>query len=239
MVCCKWYWHLSPYSSKPTRWVMSFPRTVHNDQGINPRRRPQTVSQFSTAAQRCSTLQPYGLQYARLPCPTPTPRAYSNSYPSSRWWCHPSSVIPFSSCLSLSQHQGLFKWVSSSCQVAKELEFQLQHQSFQWIFRTNLLYDWLVWSPCCPRVSQESPPTPQFKSINSSALSFLYGPTLISMYNYWKNQIALTIWTFVSKLMSLLFNMLSRFVIAFLPRSKRLLISWLQSSSAVIWYPPK
>ena len=70
----------------------------------------------------------------------------------------------------------------------------------------------------------------QFKSINSSVLSFLYSPTLTSIHDSWKT-IALT---FVGKLMSLLFNMLSRLVITFLPRSKRLLISWLQSPSAVI-----
>ena len=74
----------------------------------------------------------------------------------------------------ISQDQGLFKWVSSSHQVAKVLEFQLQHQSFQWIFRTDLLWDALVGSPCSPRDSQESSQTPQFKSIHSSALSFLY-----------------------------------------------------------------
>ena len=68
----------------------------------------------------------------------------------------------------LSQHQGLFKWVSSPHQVAKILELQLQHQSFQWIFRVDFLWDWLVWSPCSPRDSQESSPTLQFKSINSS-----------------------------------------------------------------------
>ena len=87
---------------------------------------------------------------------------------------------------SLSQHQGLFKWVSSH-QVARVLEFQLQHQSFQWIFRTDFFQDWLVWSPCSPRDSQEPSPTPQFKSINSSALSFLYGPALTSIHDYWKN----------------------------------------------------
>ena len=79
----------------------------------------------------------------------------------------------------LSQHQCLFKWVSSSHQVSKVLEFQLQHQSFQWIFRTDFLKDGLVGSPCSPRDSQEFSPTPQFKSINSSALSFLYSPALI------------------------------------------------------------
>ena len=69
-------------------------------------------------------------------------------------------------------------------------------------------------------------------------LSFLYGPTLTSIHDYWKT-IALTRWTFVGKVMSLLFNMLSRLVIAFLPRSKRLLVSWLQSLSVVILEPKK
>ena len=72
-----------------------------------------------------------------------------------------------------SQHQSLFKWVSSSHQVAKVLEFQLQHQSFQRIPRADLLQNGLVGSSCSPRDSQESSPTPQFKSINSSALSLL------------------------------------------------------------------
>ena len=77
-----------------------------------------------------------------------------------------------------SQHQGLFQWVNSSHQVAKVLEIQLQHQSFQWTPRTDLLQDGLVGSPCSPRDSQESSPTPQFKSISSLALSFLHSPTL-------------------------------------------------------------
>ena len=99
---------------------------------------------------------------------------------------HPLSS-PTSPAFNLSQHQGLFQWVSSSHQVAKVLEFQLQHQSCQWILRTDLLQDGLVGSPCSPRDSQESSPTPQFKSIKSSALSFLYSPTLISIHDYWKN----------------------------------------------------
>ena len=89
--------------------------------------------------------------------------------------------------LNHSQHQDLFKWVSSSHQVAKVLEFQLQHQSFQWIFRTDFLEDGLVGSPCSPRDSQESSLAPQFKSINSSALSFPYGSILTSMHDYGKN----------------------------------------------------
>ena len=83
--------------------------------------------------------------------------------------------------------QGLFQWVSSPHQVAKVLEFQLQHQSFQWIFRTDFLYDWLVGYSCSPKDSQESFPTPQFKSINSLVVSFLYSPTLTSIHDYWKN----------------------------------------------------
>ena len=78
-----------------------------------------------------------------------------------------SLLSPSPPAFDLSQHQGLVRWVRSSQQVAKVLEFQLQHQSFKWIFRTDLLQDWLVWSPCSPRDSQESSSTPQFKSINS------------------------------------------------------------------------
>ena len=85
-----------------------------------------------------------------------------------------------------SQHQGLFQWVNSSHEVAKVLEFQLQHQSFQWPPRTYLLQDGLVGSPCSPRDSQESSPTPQLKSINFSVLSFLHIPTLISLHDHWK-----------------------------------------------------
>ena len=90
---------------------------------------------------------------------------------------HPLSS-PFPPAPNLSQHQGLFQWVSSSHQMARVLQFQLYNPPFQWIFRVDFLQDWLVWSPCSPRDSQESSPTPQFKSINSSVLSFLYGPTL-------------------------------------------------------------
>ena len=87
------------------------------------------------------SLWPHGLQNARLPCPSPIPRVYSKSCPLSRW-CHPtisSYVILFFSCFNLSQHQGLYKWVSFSHQVVKVLGFQLQYQSFQWIFRTDFL----------------------------------------------------------------------------------------------------
>ena len=84
-----------------------------------------------------------------------------------------------------SQHQGLSH--SSSLQGAKVLEFQLQHQSFQRIFRTDFFQDGLVGSPCSPRDSQETSTTLQFKSINSSAFSFLYSPTLTPIHDHWKN----------------------------------------------------
>ena len=132
------------------------------------------------------SLRPHRLQHTRLPCPSPTPRDCLNSHPSSQW-CHPSissSVIPFSSCLQSFQASGS-SWVGSSHQVAKALE--LQHQSFQWIFRIDFLWDWLVRSPCSPRDSQESSPTPQFKSINSSGFSLLYGLILTSVPDYQKN----------------------------------------------------
>ena len=150
---------------------------------------------------------------------------------------HPlSSTSP--PTFNISQHQGLFKWVSSSHQVAKVLEFQLQRQSFWWTFRTDFLQDGLVGSPCSPRDSQESSPTPQFKSINSLVLSFLYSPTLTSIYDYWKNH-SLGYMDLCWQSNVSVFNMLSTLVITFLPRSKRLFISWLQSSSAVILEPRK
>ena len=146
--------------------------------------------QFSSVAQSCPTLRdpmncsmPCFLVQHQLPEFTQTHVHWVGDaiQPS-----HPLSS-PSPSTFNLFQHQGLFKWVSSSHQVARVLEFQLQHQSFQWIFRTDLLQDGLVGSPCSPRDSQESSPTPQFKSINSSTLSFLYSPTLTSIHGYWKN----------------------------------------------------
>ena len=102
------------------------------------------------------SLQPHGLQHASPPSPSPSPRVCLNSCPSSHW-CHPtisSSVVPFSSRLQSFPASGLFQWVCCSHQVATSLEIQLQHQSFQGIFRTVFLQDGLVWSPCNPRDSQ-------------------------------------------------------------------------------------
>ena len=87
------------------------------------------------------SLRPHESQHAGPPCPSPTPGVHSNSCPSSRW-CHPaisSSVIPFSSCPHSLPASGSFQWVNPLHEVAKVLEFQLQHQSFQWTPRTDLL----------------------------------------------------------------------------------------------------
>ena len=140
-------------------------------------------------------------------------------------------LTPSPPAFNLSQHQGLFKWVSSY-QVAKVLEFQLQHQSFQWVFRNDFL--WIDWFDLLAmQGTLKSSPAPQFKRINALVLSFVYSQTLTSIHDHWKNH-SFDWQTFVSKVMSLLFNMLSRLVTAFLPRSKHLLISWLQSPSAAI-----
>ena len=150
-----------------------------------------TVCEFSSVAQLCLTLcNPMDCST----CPSPIPGVYSNSCPLSQW-CQPtisSSVISFSSCLQSfpapgSDESDQVKWVNSSHQVANILELQLQHQSFQRIFRVDLLSDWIVLSLCSPRDSQGSFPTPQFKSISSSVLNLLYGPTLTSVHDYWKS----------------------------------------------------
>ena len=138
----------------------------------------------------------------------------------------------------LSQHQGLFQWVNSSYQVAKVLEFQLQHQSFQWMnIQDWFLLGWTGWI-----------------SLKSKGLSRVFAKTTVQKHQFFQysafflvqlshpymtlgKTIALTRWAFVGKVMSLLFNILSKLVITFLPRSKCLLISWLQSPSAVILEP--
>ena len=190
-----------------------------------------TSVQFSHSVVSDS-LRPHGLQQARPPCPSPTPRVHPNPCPLC-WRCHPaisSSVVPFSSCPQCFPASGSF----SMSQL-----FPSSGQSIGVSASTSVLpMKTQDWSPCSLRDSQESSPTPQFKSINSSVLSLLYSPTLTSIHDYWKN-IALTRQTFVGKVMSLLFNTLSRLVITFLPRSRHLLISWLQSPCAVILEPRK
>ena len=135
------------------------------------------------------SLQPHGLQHTRLFCPSTTPRVCSNSCLFSQW-CHPSissSVIPFPSCLQSFLASGSFPMGQFFASGGQSTGVSALDHSFQRNPRADLLQNGLVGSPCSPRDSQESSPTPQFKSINSSVLSFLYGPTLISIHDYWKN----------------------------------------------------
>ena len=136
-----------------------------------------------------NSLWPHGLQHDRPPCPSPTPGAYSNSFPLLQW-CHSTIsffVIPFSSHLQSFPASGYFQMSQL---------FTLGGQSIGVSASKSILprntQDWspLGWtggSPCSARDSQESSPTSQFKSINSLALRFLYHPTLTSIHGYWKN----------------------------------------------------
>ena len=197
--------------------------------------------QFSSVSQSCPTLQPHGLQHARPPCPSPTPRVYSNLYPLS-WWCHPtisSSVIPFSLCpLPLSHYQGFFnesvlciRWpkywsfnfsISSSNEYSGLISFRMGWLDLLAVQGT--LNSLLQHHESKASILWHS----AFFIVQLSQLHMTTGKTIVAAR-----------WTFVGKVMSLLFNMLSKLFITFLPRSKRLLISWLQSPSAVISEPPQ
>ena len=143
--------------------------------------------QFSHSVMSDS-LRPHGLQHASPPCASPTPRVYSNSCPLSQW-CHltiSSSVVPFAFLHSLP--------TSGSFHMSQF--FTSGGQSFGISASESVLLmniqDWFSWGwtgliSLLPKDSQESSPTPQFKSINSLALSFLYSPTLTSIHDYWKN----------------------------------------------------
>ena len=146
-----------------------------------------TSDQFSSATQSCLTLcNPIDCS---TPGPSPTRRAYSNSCPSSPW-CHPAistSVIPFSSCpQSLRASESfpmsqLFAWGGQSTGISALTSFLPKKSQG----RSPL--EWTGGSPCSPRDSQESSPTPQFKSINFSVLSLLHSPTLISIHDHRKD----------------------------------------------------
>ena len=180
-----------------------------------------------------NSLWPHESQHARPPCPSPTPEPTQTHV---HWVgdaiqpSHPLSS-PSPPALSLSQHQGLFKWVSSLHQVAKVLEFISPSTELPGLisFRISLQSKGLFKSLL------------QHHSSKASILlhSAFFIVQLSHPYMTTGKTITLTRWTFVGKVMSLLFDMLSRLVITLLPRSKRLLISWLQSPSAVILEPQK
>ena len=188
-----------------------------------------------------NSLPPHELQHTRPPYPLQTPRVYSNSCPSSPW-CHPaisSSVIPFSSCPQSLPASGsfqmsqLFPWGGQSIGVSASASV-LPMSTQNWC-----PLGWTGWI-----------------SLQSKGLSRVFSNTAVEKHRFfWRSAfftvqlshpymtigktIALTRWTYVGKVMSLLFKMLSRLVITFLPRSKCLLISWLQSPSARTLEPKK
>ena len=199
-----------------------------------------TKRKFQSFQFRCSVISDLW-----LPCPSPITRACGKSCPSSRW-CHPtisSSVIPFSSRLQSFPASGSFpmsQFFTSGGQsigASATVEAHWKVMTFQWIFRTDFLYNWLVWSPCIPTLKSLF----QHHSSKASILqrSAFFMVQLSYPYMISGKTIALSRRSFVGKVMSLLFNMLSSFVIVFLPRSKRLLISCMQLPFAVILEPKK
>ena len=180
------------------------------------------------------SLPHHELQHNRLPCPSLFPWVCSNSCPLSQW-CHPtilSSVAPFSSCppsFPASRSfpvNWLFTWSGQTIGALASAS----------VLPVNI-QGWLVWSPYSPRDSQESSPAPQFKTSILQHSAFVM-VQLSLPYMTIRKIIALTTWTFVSKVMSLLFNMLCRFVIAFLPKSKHLYVLmnlWVDECQSPHW----
>ena len=197
--------------------------------------------QFSSVAQSCPTLRPHESQHAGPPCPSPTLGVHSDSCPLSQW-CHPaisSSVVPFSSCPQFLPASGsfpmsqLFTWGGQSTGVSA-LASSPPKKSQGWSPS-----EWTGW------ISLQSKGLSrvlfQHHSSKASILqrSVFFTVQLSHPYMTKGKTRALTRRTLVGKVMSLLLNMLSSLVITFLPRSKHLLISWLQSPSSVILEPPK
>ena len=186
-----------------------------------------------------NSLWPHGLQHTRLPCPSAAPRAYSKSCPSSQW-CHPtisSSVVPFTSHLQSFPASGSFPrsqlFASGGQSTGASASASVLPMNIQDWFPLG----WTGWI-----------------SLQSKGLSRVFSNTKVQKHQFFSARpfftvqrshpyvttgktITLTRQTFVDKVMSLLFNILSRLIITFLPRGKHLLISWLQSPSAVILEP--
>ena len=192
-----------------------------------------------SVAQSCLTLQSHGLQQARLPCPSPTPGVYSNSCALSRW-CHPtisSSVIPFSSCLQSFLASGSFLmsrfFASSGQSIDTSVSAWFLPMNIQGWFPLGLTGLNFLLSRALSRVfSNAAVQKHQVFSARPSLWSSSH------IHDYWKNMV-LIMQIIVGKVIALLFNTLSRFAIAFLPRSKCLLVLWLQTPSTVILEPKK
>ena len=208
-------------------------------------RSTNNTTDFSSVQLICwvvsNSLWPHRQQCARLLCPSPTPRVYSNSCSLSRW-CHStisSSVVPFSSCLHSFPASGSFpmsqllriiwpKYLGFSSSICPSNEY-----SGLISFRMDWL-DLLAVQGTLKSLLQHHSSKSSILQCSAFLIVQLSHPYLTA-----GKTIALTRRTFVGKVMSLLFNMLSRLVRTFLPRSKCLLISWLQSPSALILEPQK
>ena len=187
------------------------------------------------------SLRPHELQHARPPCPSPTPGVHPNPRPLS-WWCHPtisSSVIPFSSCPQSFPASGSFPVSQLFASGGQSIGVSASTSVLPMNTQDWSPLEWTGWISLQSRGLSKS--LLQHHSSKASILqcSAFFIVQLSHPYMTTGKTIALTRWTFVNKVMSLLLNMLSRLVITFLPRSKRLLLSGLQSPSAVILEPRK
>ena len=137
-----------------------------------------------------NSLRPHELQHTRPPCPSPTLRVYSNSCPSSRW-CHPtisSSVVPFSSCLQSFPASGAFPMSQVFTSGGQSIGVSASTSVLPMNTQDWFPLGWTGWISLQSKgPSRVFSNTTQFKSIDSSALSFLYCPTLTSIRDYWKN----------------------------------------------------
>ena len=185
--------------------------------------------------------QPHGLQHTKPPCPSPTPEAYSNSCPLHQCFhpTIPSSVIHFSSLLQSFPCIMIFSKESVlHIQWPKYWHFSFSiSPSNEYLGLISFRIDWMDLLAAQGTLKSLL----QHQSSKASILqhSAFFIVQLSHPYMTTGKTIDLTRWTFVGKVMSLLFNILSRLVITFLPRSNRLFISWLQSPSAVILEPPQ
>ena len=135
------------------------------------------------------SLWPHGLQHTRPPCPSPTPRVYTNSCPLGQW-CHPtisSSVIPFFSRLQSFPASGSFPMSQFFASGGQRIGVSALTSDLPMNIQDWFPLGWTGWISLQSKGLSGSSPTPQFKSVNSSALSFLFCPTLISIHDYWKN----------------------------------------------------
>ena len=203
----------------------------------------QSYDSTSSSVQSLSHVQLFVTPWTaapRLPCPSPISRAWLYSSPLS-WWCHPTTssfVIPFSSCLQSFPASGSSNESALHIRWPKYWSFSFNiSPSNEYSGLISFKMDWLH----LLAVQGTLKSLLQHHSSKASILqcSAFFIVQLSYPYMTSGKTIALTRWTFVGKAMSLLSNIQSRLVIAFLPRSKHLLISWLQSPSAVILEPPK